>query len=295
MEHQLYRMVTNEYDVTFYFVFEWRRDADWNFTDYQIPVTTFWYILEGNRQLSAFGKQHDLEPGMLVALPTNVTVSTTHANQEKAPLHYLSMGIQAIAGGINWIERYGIHIAMPGIHRHEHREFVRLWYELYDDLHKIRQFLAEESDSCISAVHASFALSWEGKLRQWLSLITQAMLPFMATPNPIIDLRVNDICTYIRRNYSQKLQSEDLAKQATLSVGHMRAVFRQVMRMSPHQYIIQTRIDKAKELLISSGLPTATIAELAGFDDFSHFVQIFRKREGVTPVAYRKRSGVWEG
>ncbi|MDQ1913464.1 AraC family transcriptional regulator [Paenibacillus sp. GD4] len=295
MDHQLYRRATGEYDVTFYFVFEWQREADWNFTDYRIPVTTFWYIIEGSRLLIASGEQHELKPGMLVALPTNTNISTTYGRQDKAPIHYLSMGIQAIAGGLDWTERYGIPIAMQAFPRHEPRELTRIWHKLKEEAPMFRQILSEGAETFVSAAHAGFALAWESKLKMWLSLMTQAMLPYMTTPNPVIDRRVSDICTYIRRNYARKLQADELARQAALSEGHMRAVFRQVMGMSPHQYILQTRIEKAKELLAASGLSLASIAELTGFEDLSHFVQMFRKREGVTPAAYRKRLGAWEG
>jgi AraC-like DNA-binding protein len=295
MDHQLYRRATGEYDVCFYFAFDWHREADWNFTDYRIPATTFWYILEGSRMLIASGEQHELRPGMLAALPMNTNVSTTCGSQDKAPIHYLSMGIQAIAGGLDWTERYGIPIVMQPSLGHEQQELIRIWHKLKEDAQTFRHLLAEGADSFVSAAHAGFALAWEGNLKLWLSLMTQAMLPFMTTPNPVVDRRVNELCTYIRRNYARKLQADELAREAALSEGHMRAVFRQAMGMSPHQYILQTRFEKAKELLAASELSLASIAELAGFEDQSHFVQMFRKREGVTPASYRKKLGAWEG
>jgi AraC-like DNA-binding protein len=294
MEHELYRTASREYDVTFYFVYDWRRDASWNFTDYRIPVTTFWYILEGSRTLMASGKEYILEPGMLVALPTHVTVSTAHAKRDESPIRYLSLGIQAITGGLDWTERYGIPIVMPVSQGQELRELIRLWRELRDDVARFRQFLDESSECFVAAIRTSFTLAWEGKLKQWLSLMTQVTLPYMSTPNPITDQRVNEICAYIRRNYADPLHSGAIAKHVALSEGHMRAVFRQIMGMSPHQYMLQIRIGKAKELLASGQLSLAEIAGMTGFDDLSYFIQMFRKREGLTPASYRKRAGAWE-
>lgn len=58
--------------------------------------------------------------------------------------------------------------------------------------------------------------------------------------------------------------------------------------MSPYQYIIRIRIQKAKELLIDKDrLTVKQIAAMVGFTDDSHFVSTFRKIETVTPETYR--------
>lgn len=301
MEHRRYRAASREYDVTFYFAFDWRREASWNFADYRIPATTFWYVLEGSRVLRTPWTEVRLEPGMLAALPAHLSVSTHHGGEAKAPIRYLSMGVQAVAGGLDWIERYGIPLAMRVAERRELRELIRLWGELQEETAAFRSRPSAEAErdaardaGRLSAHHTARALAWEGKVKLWLSLLTQITLPHMSTPNPIVDPRVGEICTYIRRNYSRPIQADALAKRVLLSEGHMRAIFREAMGMSPHQYVLHIRIEKAKELLAAGALPLADIAAMTGFEDVGYFIQMFKKREGQTPSSFRKRAGAWE-
>lgn len=58
--------------------------------------------------------------------------------------------------------------------------------------------------------------------------------------------------------------------------------------VSPISYLINRRIDEAKELLTHSNLPIAKIAQSVGFSSQSYFSQVFRKEVHMTPWAYRK-------
>ena len=61
--------------------------------------------------------------------------------------------------------------------------------------------------------------------------------------------------------------------------------------VSPISYLINRRIDEAKELLTHSNLPIAKIAQSVGFSSQSYFSQVFRKEMHMTPGAYRKTNG----
>lgn len=80
----------------------------------------------------------------------------------------------------------------------------------------------------------------------------------------------------------------DFTSQANVSLGYFREVFKSVYEMSPHQYIILLRINRAKELLESSDLSLEEIAYQLNFSHFSHFSATFKQKTGFSPSEYRK-------
>lgn len=80
---------------------------------------------------------------------------------------------------------------------------------------------------------------------------------------------------------------KDLAEAAGLSPYHLLRVFTRTVGQTPHEFLIQQRVDKARRLL-SSTLPLIRIATECGFADQSHMTRLFRRQHGLTPGNYRK-------
>ena len=78
------------------------------------------------------------------------------------------------------------------------------------------------------------------------------------------------------------------ASETHLSPDHLIRTFRASVRMTPRQYVMSRRIDKVKELLISTNMPLAELAMATGFADQSHLSTAFRRAVGVTPARYRR-------
>ncbi len=93
---------------------------------------------------------------------------------------------------------------------------------------------------------------------------------------------------YIDTNYGTKLNLKIISEQVNLSANFFRIVFKDIMGMSPHEYLLKIRIKKAKEYLINTDLPISQIALLCGFDTQSNLTGIFTKTQGTTPYKYRK-------
>jgi AraC family transcriptional regulator len=88
---------------------------------------------------------------------------------------------------------------------------------------------------------------------------------------------------YINYHLHQDLKLDELAAIAQLSLYHFLRLFKQSMGITPHQYILQCRIDKAKYLLQHSKLSIAEIAVQTGFCDQSHLTRYFKRTMGTTP------------
>ncbi len=100
---------------------------------------------------------------------------------------------------------------------------------------------------------------------------------------------VRQCVDYIQQNLTSSISLDDLAKQFNISKYHMAKQFKRYMGAPPHEYLINLRIAKAKELLKYTDKTVADIAELVGFHHVNHFINLFQNREKMTPLAYRKK------
>ena len=106
--------------------------------------------------------------------------------------------------------------------------------------------------------------------------------------NGLTSLQLQKIIEYVNANLSQDLKLAELAKVINVSPPYFGRLFKQSMDISPHQYVLQCRIKKAKTLLAQGKLPVKQIVQTIGFYDQSHFSRVFRKYVGVTPKQYQK-------
>ena len=87
--------------------------------------------------------------------------------------------------------------------------------------------------------------------------------------------------------HDQHVSLADLATVAGISQSHFRFLFKQRVEISPHQYVMARRMEKAKRLLRETTMPLAEIAIEIGYCDQSYFTRCFRRQVGVTPRIYR--------
>lgn len=102
--------------------------------------------------------------------------------------------------------------------------------------------------------------------------------------------QLREAIDYIQAHLDGDLSLEAIAAQTNMGRCYFAAQFKQSMGISPHQYVSQQRIKKAKQLLQKSN--TLSIAEVSlecGFSSQSHFTKMFKKQLGTTPKAYQKQ------
>ena len=112
----------------------------------------------------------------------------------------------------------------------------------------------------------------------------------MATPfrGGLAESTLRRVRAYVDAHLDEKIRLSDLAAEAGLSVYHFAKAFRCTVGMPPYRYILQTRIERAHELLVSTSLPITQIALTVGFSDHSQFARQFRRFVGTTPSAVRQ-------
>lgn len=104
--------------------------------------------------------------------------------------------------------------------------------------------------------------------------------------------RLRRVLDFMDAHIDTRIDIQDLAMCAGLSVSHFAHQFRQSTGVSPHRYRLQLRVDRAKALLENSGMSVLQIALAVGFDNQQHFATVFRRLEGVSPSAYRRSTAL---
>ncbi|RAP75708.1 helix-turn-helix domain-containing protein [Paenibacillus montanisoli] len=102
------------------------------------------------------------------------------------------------------------------------------------------------------------------------------------------DIRVYEICDYIKDNLRKRPTLDELAKHASLSKEHLRFLFQKELNISPMKYAASIRLQMARELLLMTSVPMKEISDRIGYDDQHHFTRAFHKAEGMSPSEYRK-------
>ncbi|HEY9661509.1 MAG TPA: helix-turn-helix domain-containing protein, partial [Allocoleopsis sp.] len=95
------------------------------------------------------------------------------------------------------------------------------------------------------------------------------------------------ILNYIHEHLDRDVKLIDLANQLGMSQFHFSDLFKQSLGITPYQYLLQQRIERAKQLLKESDRSIMDIALLCGFNSHSHLSKQFRQLTGTTPKAYR--------
>lgn len=92
---------------------------------------------------------------------------------------------------------------------------------------------------------------------------------------------------YMQGTFTQSPAIQEIARYANLSEFHFFRLFKQVYGITPHNYLMQLKLNYASQLLKESGLSIAETAALSGFSDVFAFSKAFKKRRGVTPGAWK--------
>jgi AraC-like DNA-binding protein len=102
--------------------------------------------------------------------------------------------------------------------------------------------------------------------------------------------RAVETALWIDAHSDQQIDLEQAARQAELSLFHFLRLFGNVLGVTPHQYLVRSRLRHAARLLADEDRPVTDIAYDVGFGDLSNFVRTFHRAAGVSPLKFRQAS-----
>lgn len=100
---------------------------------------------------------------------------------------------------------------------------------------------------------------------------------------------VKSIQDYLDQHYAEDIKSNILTDIFYLDSDYASKLFKKEYGISFKNYLIQKRIDVAKDLLTNTNLPINTISDNVGYGNYSYFTRIFKKSIGITPIEYRNQ------
>lgn len=121
--------------------------------------------------------------------------------------------------------------------------------------------------------------------------VSGQMIPHTSTLNASEKERIDRYkrtVTYMKEHFTEKVTLQELAKAAQCNPQYLCHFFKEIVGVSPVQYLIAYRIEKAKEMLTDT---TKTVLEVGldcGFENVSYFIRQFKRDVGQTPREYRK-------
>jgi PAS domain S-box-containing protein len=141
-----------------------------------------------------------------------------------------------------------------------------------------------EADEAIAAASAKEMRTASARIRAAL----------LARPDPQLSpdaVRLaQDASQYMREHLAEGLDLPSVSRVLAISPGYLGRVFKRYMGTTPHQFLIDLRLEAAEDLLRETDLTVSQIAWRVGFASPSHFVTTFRARTGTTPLTFRRRA-----
>lgn len=111
--------------------------------------------------------------------------------------------------------------------------------------------------------------------------------PVPQTNGGLSGYRLRRVQEFINENLENDLTLAEIAAVADLSQYHFARAFRKTVGQTTQQYVLQRRIEKAKDLLADGDLPIVEVSLRTGFKNQSHFTTLFRKFTTLTPKSWR--------
>ena len=237
------------------------------------------YISEGNCDISADGEVFHASAGQTVLLDCYRPHSYGNEGAWSAVwLHF--DGILARTYFREITERSGIVLTMAAAPGHSCPDASRpvspTYTALQDICNVFRQGLAVFEPDMSRRITAMLD-----------SLLTSTSRTVQDGSLPSCSDTIADCIAYISDHFQEQISLDDMAQKAGFSPYHFTRIFARATGLTPHQYLISTRIRAAAFLLKSTDLPVREIAFATGFSSESGFCTTFKKWEGITPSRYR--------
>lgn len=150
---------------------------------------------------------------------------------------------------------------------------------LIDTFHKIFDLVKNENP-CFQQVASGLIIKLLGYI-----LALESNKSFAGNEMEAI---IQEICSQTREHTEEEYDFEKLTKNYTFSSSHLRKMFKQYTGKSPHQYYLDIKITRAKELISNTTMSIKQIASELGFESIHYFSRFFKSKVGQSPSAFRR-------
>jgi len=132
-----------------------------------------------------------------------------------------------------------------------------------------------------------------GKGLELLNLLRReaGFLPREAHTDTIrLHRRIREALVIIKDNYKDRIEISKLARQLGMHPSYFTHLFKKETGMAPSQYILEVKLNKAKDFMLSLDLSSSAVAMELGFYDYAHFHRTFKAKTGMSPLEFVKKN-----
>ncbi|MDQ3703390.1 MAG: AraC family transcriptional regulator, partial [Chloroflexota bacterium] len=278
---------------------------DWQLRGSVPPNYVALVCVGGAAEYTVGGATYRLQEGGLLLTPPQVLREGRH--DPAHPLHLYSVHFHArLYGVLDMPAVYRLPVALRPAPEHWPR-IVAIMQRIVEELAAADAgFVLAANAACAELVALLWRDAWRGtadasgrgndapdaaaaNLRGGASARASAVAWAGTLPGRAADVtRLAPVFRTIETRYAEPLTLTDLARTVDLHPAYLSSVFRQAVGVPPLRYLGRFRLERARDLLVSTDLPIGAIAARTGFADPKYLDRVFRAAEGITPTAYRR-------
>lgn len=274
-------LLTEELNPTFLFTWKGRRAEDEK-AYHSHDFLEIAYIMSGSGRYRIEGKLYDIGEGDLLIINPHVLHQGLVVKPENAATEFF-----VAASDIRFNGMPGNTMPLP---------------ETGPVIHTSGEFRQKIARICAS-MEAENAVCWQGRYSMMKAYLMQMLLLIVRQQMEPLEIKrgqafesssrkyvVEQVINYFEDHYAEKISLDGIAENMYLSPFYISRIFKSEIGDTPIHYLINIRLDRAKELL-ESGLAGSVqeVAAQVGYDDVYHFSKLFKKRYGIPPSQARKK------
>ena len=248
------------------------RNTDWSMQDlHSHPHYEIYFLAKGNRAFFLQNAMYKLSAPIILIIPPHVMHKTEGGAFERYNINVAPDYLDPFQKHV--LKSKALTVITPN--EKETEQLVNLLNEALDGE------LPSKYSECINQALFSYTILALDKINN--SLIQPALSAENTIP-PLV-LKVID---YMNENYGERITLDALAKSFFVSKATLIYNFKRHTNCSPIDFLLNVRLTKAKEMLLNTKKSVNEISEACGFSSANYFGLIFKKKEKLSPAAYRK-------
>ncbi len=244
-----------------------RLNKNWAYKNERYNHSICYYVHDGRFKLQTQEEELVVTPHTLVIIPAGLYFDTSCPFDDPATQYWLHFNMSI--DGKELFENFPNFIVIRDIPSLE---------PLFED------FIKHSSDQDIYS-HC-FSMSCLYAIMGHV-LNDESVLPFLSQQNS--DYSFSQVVKYIQENYTTQLSVKTLAQMCHFNPSYFIRIFKRRLGVTPHQYIRQLQVERARNYLRKTTLPIKDIADAVGISDEKYFSKVFKAHTYLSPTEFRQK------